>query len=585
VLQQALAAAGDTCARAPMPLTAEEWRVLIDDSRPAADSVVLVVAPEDPADTRQAERACGSIAAFARAGRGAASRPPRLFVVTGGSQPAKEGEKISHAAAPLWGLTRVFALEHPELWGGAVDLPGEPVVADAARAAEYIRGGSHVDDQIAIRAGRVYTPRLDRLALPQVAPLHLPADATYVITGGFGTIGLALARRLVARGARNIALVGRRNLPPREQWESPQVDAAVAAQIAAIRGMESAGTVVHLCQADVTRRDDVTTLFARLREKAPPVRGVFHAAGVSRPADIADTTAAQLAETFASKVTGAALLDEATRALPLDYFVLFSSVSAVWGSRTLGGYAAANHYLDALAHRRRALGLPALSINWGPWAGSGMMDAAGERWLAAMGVRALAADTALGALEALMASPHAQAVVADVDWNTFLQVYEAKRVRPFMERLRAPQQPAEATAGSGSLERLSRMLPLERHDQLVLLVASHVEQVVGPGDVGLDDGLFDMGMDSLMATQLRRRLEKDLGRDFPPTLTFDYPSVSRLVGFIERQCFAPPAAPPEPPHSPEARGDLASAIAALEALPDDEAELLLLNRGARSVPR
>jgi len=317
------------------------------------------------------------------------------------------------------------------------------------------------------------------------------------------------------------------------------------------------------------------------------VRGIVHAAGVSQPGLIEEMPPGCLAPTFESKVAGGRALHEATRALPLDFFVLFSSISSVWGSRTLGAYAAANHYLDALAHHRHALGLPATSINWGPWADGGMMDAAGQQWLAALGIEALKPAEALDAFEHAVAAGDTQTVVAAIDWATFLPVYEARGSRPMMARMRSASATApSAAADRGFVERLAALLPAERREQIAAAVTDHIGRVIGTEGasvIGPDDGLFDLGMDSLMATELRRILERQFDRELPPTLTFDYPTVTALSAFLDRECFGDAGADAAPAAAAalDGAGDLAAAIAALETVSDDEAEMLM--RGASKI--
>jgi acyl carrier protein len=211
-----------------------------------------------------------------------------------------------------------------------------------------------------------------------------------------------------------------------------------------------------------------------------------------------------------------------------------------------------------------------------------MMDAAGQQWLAAQGIQALKPSDALDAFEHLVAAAETQAVVASVDWGTFLPVYEARGARPIMERMRAASAaPSLGPADRTFVDRLAALLPFERRELIALTVRDHVARVIGVERqvaVGMEEGLFDLGMDSLMATELRRVLERQFDRALPPTLTFDYPSVAALSGFLETECFGGAveetsvlsAAP-----GTAGTGDLAAAIAALEALSDDEAEVML----------
>jgi len=571
---------GEQCSTVAPGAGGEESAQAITASAGANCQGIVVLAPGHGADAgsgASGERICELLLSLARAMDRLPVPAPRIFVVTRGTQPAGAAS-LSIADAPVWGFGRVLALEHPALWGGLIDLPSEMTAGDAAHVARQVRQPQG-DDQVAFRGSTRYVPRLDRLARSGPVRLDLPNDGTYMVTGGLGSLGLALAERLVSRGARSVALVGRRGLPPRDEWSTVDPASAVARQIAAVRQLESAGATIHVCRADVSEAADVERLFASLSMAAPPIKGVIHAAGVSRPAPIAAMPPGALAETLRPKVTGGWLLHEATRSLRLDFFVLFSSISSVWGSRTLAAYAAANHYLDALAHHRRALGLPATSINWGPWSDGGMMDDQGQQWLAALGVGALKPAAALDVLEQLIAGNQTQAVVAAIDWERFLPVYEAKGARPFMERLRTIRASTSDTADRGFIERLGRMLPFERREAIGSAILDQVAAVIGTASgIGMDEGLFDLGMDSLMATELRRRLEKQFDRMLSPTLTFDYPTITALAAHIDEECFGaavPVPSAPAPAAASAAGSGLADAIAALESLSDDDVEVML----------
>ena len=576
---------GETCSVVAPRENAAEFVEAILAAAGSARGLVLIApaAGSGAADDRlRAERLCDLLASLARALDSRPAPAPRIFVVTAGVQPVAGSAPSTLGDSTLWGLGRVLALEHPAIWGGLVDVSADATLEDAVRLVHHLREPDG-EDQAAFRGGTRYVPRLTAPVAPSRARMQAPAEGTVVITGGLGSLGLALADRFVARGARSLALVGRRGLPSRDQWAGIAPETPAGKQIAAVRQLEQAGATVHVCSADIANAADVDRLFATLARSAAPVRGVVHAAGVSRPELIAELRSASLTETFSPKVTGGWLLHEATRSLPLDFFVLFSSISSVWGSRSLGSYAAANHYLDALAHHRRALGLPATSINWGPWADGGMMDTAGEQWLAALGIAALKPADALDVFEDVVASGAAQAVVAAIDWATFLPVYEARGSRPFMERMRAAIVTAPtAAADRGFVERLAALLPAERRALIAKTVSDHVGRVIGTDStvVGADDGLFDLGMDSLMATELRRILARQFDCALPPTLTFDYPNVGALTEFLDQELFGAAPAPTAAPAAAavDAASDLAAAIAALETVSDDEAEMLL--RGA-----
>ena len=365
-------------------------------------------------------RRCGDVLRIMTAmadGRG--PDRPRLWVVTRGAQrTGADREPVAVGQSPLWGLGRSLALEHPELWGGLIDLDPEGSAEEVATLADVMLGEGP-DDQVALRGGNILAPRLVRReqSVHHAGRTSFRPEGTYLVTGGLGDLGLRIARWMIEGGARRIVLVGRRHLPDRGSWDDLDEGHPASAVIEAIGAMERLGATVVAASADVADREAMGALFDRLRESMPPIRGVVHAAGVVRLRDAAGLDEEAMRNVLRPKVAGAWVLHELTRSLPLDFFAMFSSVASVWSSRKLADYAAANSFLDALAHHRAALGLPALSINWGPWEGAGMVDASGwGRSLELMGLRALRSEEGLDALGRLLSGPAtSQVTVAAVD--------------------------------------------------------------------------------------------------------------------------------------------------------------------------
>jgi myxalamid-type polyketide synthase MxaE and MxaD len=239
------------------------------------------------------------------------------------------------------------------------------------------------------------------------------------------------------------------------------------------------------------------------------------------------------------KVVGTWVLHQLTRERELDFFVLFSSTTALWGSAELAHYAAANLFLDGFAHYRRALGLPALSINWGTWDIMRMASAEERGRIAQFGLRVMPSEQALAVLGDLLGSTDmAQVTVAAVDWNVLKPVYEAKRQRPFLQCIATPQRRNGArppTQQPQLLDRLKRAQPGESQNLLVAHIRAEVAQVLGassPQTIDVNRGLFELGMDSLMSIELKDRLEASVGQSLPSTLVFNYPSVRDLAGYL-----------------------------------------------------
>jgi acyl transferase domain-containing protein/acyl carrier protein len=456
------------------------------------------------------------------------ARPSRIWVVTRAAQPAGDVAP-DPAAAALWGFGRTVALEHARHWGGLIDLDDTaPCRAAAALAAELVRGGA--DDEVALRSGGRRVPRLVRHAVP-VAPEgpRFDPEAAYLVTGGLGAIGRRVALWLAGHGARRILLVGRAGDGPDD---APFLDR-----------LRELGTEPMVRRADVARRDE---LVAVLGELEAPLGGVFHAAGVVADGAVATFPPDRFVAALAAKVDGALNLHDLTRDRPPEWFVLFSSAASILGSPGQSNYAAANACMDALAHHRRALGLPALSVNWGPW-DVGMARVVGEkgarRW-DAFGMGVMGAAQALEVLPWLQAGDRPQLAVLPVQWPP-ADPDVARRLgrRSLLAELAGGAAAATDTASAGPPAtdlpgRVARAHPRRRRQLLDAYLRDRVRMVLGAGaddEIDSDAGLFDLGMDSLTAVELKEALELEIGQPLPATLVFDHPTIAHLVDYLHER--------------------------------------------------
>jgi myxalamid-type polyketide synthase MxaC len=514
---------------------------------------------------------CGSVLPLVRslAGR-AGPAAPRIWLVTRGVHSIGAAAlPVSVGQAPLWGLGKVLALEHPELWGGLVDLDSERSADEARRLYQEV-SASDGEDQVALRGEeRRLVARLVRHSArnDNDARAALRPDGTYLITGGLGGLGLEVARWLVEQGARRLVLVGRSGLPERSAWPSLSAGSdAVGRRIAAVQQLEERGVSVEIAAVDVSDEEQMTLLFERIAREMPPLRGVVHAAGVSTHQPLKSLEWEAVQAVLRPKALGAWILHELTRGLSLDFFVLFSSISAVWGSTGMGHYAAANALLDALAQHRRSLDLPALSVDWGPWSGAGMASEELRERLSTMGVSALAPEDALTLLGRLLATEERQIAVAQVDWARFAPMYEARRARPILEHLRPARRSREGQRPSIEAAswrpQLDAAAPAERSALLFELVQKTVARLLGFGashPLDVARGFNEMGIDSLMAVELKTQLERNLGLALPATLSFNYPTLEALTAFLANELA--PVAPVAPaPHPAPAEADEPIAI-------------------------
>ncbi|MCP3771612.1 SDR family NAD(P)-dependent oxidoreductase, partial [Streptomyces sp. MAR25Y5] len=428
------------------------------------------------------------------------------------------------AAARVWGLGRAAALEHPGLWGGLVDLPGTLDRRAGARLAALL-AGSGDEDQLAIRDTGVFARRL-RHAAPEPAAVPWRPDGTVLITGGTGALGSHLARTLAARGTPHLILTGRRG-----------PDAPGAADL--VEELARSGATASVVACDAADRDALAAVLAGV-PAAHPLTAVVHAAGVSDDTALTELTEERLGAVLRAKADAADVLDDLTGGLDsLTAFVTYASIAGVWGSGGQAAYAAANAHLDALAERRRAVGLPATSVAWGPWAEAGMAasDEAAAR-LRRRGLRPLDPDSAVTALDRAVASGDACVTVADVDWERFAATFTATRPSPLLTEL--PEVGDTATtpvpaAGAALRDRLTALSAAERERVLLDLVTTTVAGVLGHRDRAAVDpaaAFRDLGLDSLTAVELRDRLAAATGLPLPAALAFDHPTALLLAAHV-----------------------------------------------------
>ena len=385
-------------------------------------------------------------------------------------------------------------------------------IDDAPRAFRLMAQARHVG-KIVVRHG-------------PLTPPEIRSDGAYLVTGGLSGLGLRVAEWLAERKAGRIVLTGRRPATP---------EAA-----AVIERLRSAGGAVLTETVDVTDETALSDLLTRVRADGPPLRGVVHCAGVIDDASLLQQDANGLARVLAPKVHGAWLLDRLSRVDPLDCFVLFASAAGVLGSAGQSNYAAANAVLDQLAQERRNRGLCALSIDWGPWAETGMaVDRGLGQRLAASGLSALTPAEGIAALERLLHDGATQASVLRMDWPRYAE--RSGGPRPFlMDVLGGDDQRATVeTSVLGPAEDLCRQLedapPRRRRWIVASFVNDHALDILGmPAGKPLDPSmpLGELGLDSLLAVELRNAVSAAVGRPLPATLLFDYPTIDALTDHL-----------------------------------------------------
>jgi len=468
------------------------------------------------------------------------STSPKLWLVTRGVMPIEDYQtSLAVAQAPLWGLGKVIMQEYPELRGGMVDLAlsssdtelgssSNAQINDATLLLAEILD-SLEEDHIAFREGQRYVARVEHSHQPEFQTLPpLQYDGSYLITGGLGHLGLKVAQWMIAQGARYLILTGRSGTPSNQAQDT-------------LSQMEQMGVQVQVMQANVSNEPDMVRVFAEINTSMPSLRGIIHAAGVNDHQAIKDIDLKTLESIFRPKVIGTWILHQLTQQMSLDFFVVFSSISSVWGSKGQGHYAAANHFMDVLVHHRQRLGLPALSVNWGPWLEGGMTRSEDLEWLNRMGIKGLAPELAIESLGYLLRTNTTQITVAQVDWQLFKGIYEARGRRPLLENLQDAVVGADYRESqpqhSNILQQLEDAPAHERFERLMTHVQTTVAQVLRLDKSNypeLEQGFADMGMDSLLAVELRSRLQNSLGHSLLTTIAFDYPTIQTLTEYLAK---------------------------------------------------
>ncbi|MCP2288108.1 type I polyketide synthase [Nocardia amikacinitolerans] len=553
-LAERLTARGDRVVRteaheaADYETAAAELAETIEGLRGVIDARAYSSAGEDPVESAAYTADAVELARFliGRTWR----ETPRLWLLTPDTQRAVRPSRLSTAS--LWGVSRVIATEHPETACGVVDLPAAPSGADIDRLVTVLRD-PRAPQQVSIDRA-VLAPRL--VPVPRArTSVTIDPDLCQVVTGGLGALGLRVADWLRARGARNLLLLGR--------------SAPDAAAEQAVADLRASGVKVTVAAVDVADR---AALSAALTE-AGRIGGVFHLAGVLEDAVVADLDEARLTRALAGKARGAWHLHNLTLEQPLAHFVLFSSLAGLFGSPGQGAYAAANTYLDALAAARAAQGRPAQSIAWGPWAAIGLAAAVGsERRLAAMGVPALETEAAMDLLETALADSGPVLGAAAFDLPTLA----GPGTPPAARELLANLLPDDEKLGSPT----DQALPLheiddpgERLELVRGFVLGQVASIVGTSrPVDPTTPFRDLGFDSLMAVDLRNRLETGIGQRIPASLIFAHPTVDQLVEELAQRMLPTTEPVPETPPQRHARPDI---DADLDQATDDELADLL----------
>ncbi|BBC17699.1 polyketide synthase [Mycobacterium leprae Kyoto-2] len=478
----------------------------------------------DPVDPESGYRLFHAVRRLAAAMVAGTSKP-KLVVVTRNAQPVAVGERANPAHAVLWGFGRTLALEHPEIWGSVIDLDASMPPELAARCIlDEVASQDEKDreDQVVYRACLRRAPRLQRRTASAVSSVKLSSgqDTTQLVIGATGNIGPHLIRQLAAMGATTIVAVSRN--PSTRLLELD-------------KNLAATGTNLISVAADATDPTAMTALFDRFGVDLPPLEGIYLAAFAGRPVLLSDMTDNDVVAMFRPKLDVASLLHRLSLKQPVKYFLLFSSISGLIGSRWLAHYTATSAFLDILGYARRLVGLPATVVAWGLWKSLADAQQDATQVSAESGLQPMTDDVAIGALPLVM-SPDApvHSVVAAADWPLLAAAYQTRGVLRMVDDLLPA--PGEVLMQESEFRKALRTCQAERrHNMLFDHVSALVAKAMGllPAET-LDPsaGFFQLGMDSLMSVTLQRALSDSLGEFLPASVVFDYPTVYSLTDYL-----------------------------------------------------
>ena len=457
------------------------------------------------------------------------NQSPKLWLITQNAVSVGQYQEDSLAVAqtPLWGLGKVIALEHTELWGAIIDNPD---VTDLLAEIGDGIDSRQKEDQVAYRNGERYVVRLARTEPPIPGNTPLSTENSYLITGGLGVLGLKIAHWMFDQGVRNLILAGR---------SEPSLEARML-----LDRLEERGARIMVASTDVSDWTQMNDLFQEMAENMPPLRGVIHAAGVLDKEILVQQDWTRFHHAMAAKVQGSWYLHTLTKTMSLDFFICFSSTASLLGGILLGSYAAANAFQDALAHLRQTMDLPGSSVDWTMWASDEKAKDGGEEDGSPDKSIEYAMDLEIGLqiLGLLIGGRTnvAQLVVLPEELSYLREFYAGQTPPPLLSDLYQPD-PDESFGPSDFIRELEK-IPLEKkRDYLATRIQAELCKVLGfsPSQaIDFQKGFFDLGMDSLMAVELKNRLQTVLGHPLPSTLVFKYPTPSALVDYIATKILA-----------------------------------------------
>jgi acyl transferase domain-containing protein/acyl-CoA synthetase (AMP-forming)/AMP-acid ligase II/surfactin synthase thioesterase subunit/acyl carrier protein len=529
-------------------------KIVTSESRADVDAWKVVFFPKNtsPAGTivdtddlkAASQKNLGVFIPFLKALRRVVITPP-LWVVTEGTQQIIPEEAISLnlPAAPLWGFAKTLYLEHPEWRGGMIDL--EPDTKPEEKAAQIMGKVLQPKSEncIAIRQGNQYVEQLIPAKPTPHEPITFRNDGAFIITGGLGGLGLETASWVVDKGARYIVLISRSSVTPKAAWASMAPDHPQHEIVRKLQSLEEQGATVEVASLDIRDIPKLEALFTSLKARDIPVRGILHAAGVNWFSKIMELDESRFFETLDVKVAGTWALHQLSKSHDLDCFILYSSVSALWGSVNLSHYTAANFFMDAVSQYRFGAGQKTLCIDWGPWDQVGMSAKPEEREvLGKMGFTLMPPEEALLAMELQLGSGKPLSLIGKIDWEKYRSFIDFTLQPSLFEQVVKHPTVSVSEVSPEHLDQILQSSPQKARERIESVVRMELRSVmlIESIDHIPDDKRFNfLGMDSLMAILLATKLEQYFQIKLQNTLAYNYPHIKAVSDHLFELVYKP----------------------------------------------
>lgn len=457
----------------------------------------------------------------------------RLWIIT--RQAFNNASKDKSLQSALWGLSKSIEIENEKSWGGIIDIANTQLtIQEYGRIAAWINSDSF-ENQVQFISNEVKAPRIVRSTLQPINAPELKNNVAYIITGGLGDLGLLTAQWMVHAGARRLILINRSGLPPRDQWKLPGHAEKTIKRIHKIKALENAGASIEIVQLDISDEPGFENWFNNYHARdLPEIKGVIHTAGNITPAVFGEETIELIEEQLAPKIKGAMTLHNVLGD-ELDFFILYSSASAILHSPRLAIYAAANSFMDALANSRRAEGLPALSINWGPWAEVGLaMKATGNGDTDHQIMDLISIEKGIQILERCWQAPEGQLAIFPIKWNRWKALFPGISATPYFQHVLFNKNESAGIGNDWSAIFKSNYEGIKIQLENYLVEKTIQLLRLKKNEIDINTSLAEYGLDSMVAIEFKNKIEEELKISLQIIDLINGPSISQLTDIISK---------------------------------------------------